>query len=315
MIRHSTAQWLPVLLLSGSMIMLPLQSARADTGPKPTMSFTFIYEISPALQIHSGYLLECSDAGCSDGEPLAQLGPQHFECSASACSSMAYGFREYHRLVLEFSDGVTRQSNIFTKKQFSAEYEVIVSAGQMRVREKTGGANWPVSGNAFLNLLLGASFLLLMTAILGLLIILMVKAGKARASFTALIGWYIAAWMIAMPTLLVSLLVTRTLVTTLAVELVLGVLYTAWRKRSAVLVLTVILLINLLTQPALWVTVSGLGGKYSFLGVFFAELVVWLVEAGGLFLAQRKTIRLGEALLVSLVLNAASFGIGLFLPF
>jgi len=40
-----------------------------------------------------------------------------------------------------------------------------------------------------------------------------------------------------------------------------------------------------------------------------------MVEAAGLFLAQRKTIGFGEALLVSFVLNTASFGIGLIFPF
>jgi hypothetical protein len=43
-------------------------------------------------------------------------------------------------------------------------------------------------------------------------------------------------------------------------------------------------------------------------------LIVWLVEAGGLYLALHKRIGFGEALLVSLVLNSASFGLGLFLP-
>jgi len=38
--RHSVAQWLPVLFLTGLVFMLPLQHARADTGPKPTMSYT-----------------------------------------------------------------------------------------------------------------------------------------------------------------------------------------------------------------------------------------------------------------------------------
>lgn len=313
--KQSVTRWLPVLLLAGLLVMLPPQSARADTGPKPTMSFSFIYEINPAVEISSGTLLECTDADCANAEPLQQLGPQHFECSTASCFSMAYGYSDYHRLILEFSDSVTRQSNIFTKTQFAAEYKVTVYADHMQVVELFGGATWPVSGNTFFNLLLGLSFFCLTTAILVILVVLLVKAGNPEATFKSLLGWFIAAWILTIPYVLVSLLLTRGLVTTLAVELLLGALYVGWRKRPAVLVLTVILLLNLVTQPALWLTVSGFSGKYSILTVLFAELVVWLVEAGGLFLAQRKTIRFGEALLVSLALNAASFGIGLLLPF
>jgi hypothetical protein len=98
------------------------------------------------------------------------------------------------------------------------------------------------------------------------------------------------------------------------VELLLGGLYAALRKRPAVLVLTVILLLNIITQPALWLTLSGFSGQYPFIALIFAELVVWLVEGGGIFLALRNKIGFGEALIVSLVLNAASFGIGLLLP-
>jgi len=124
--RQSVTRWLPVLILAGLLVMLPSQFARADTGPKPTMSFSFIYEINPAPEISSGSLLDCTDADCAEAEPLQQLGPQHFDCSTSSCFSMAYGYSDYHRLVLVFSDGVTRQSNIFTKTQFASEYEVTV---------------------------------------------------------------------------------------------------------------------------------------------------------------------------------------------
>jgi hypothetical protein len=313
--RHAVTCWLAILILAGLLVLIPLQSARADTGPKPTMNFSLIYEINPAPEISSGSLLECTDVKCADSEPLQQLGPQHFGCSAYSCSSMAYGYRDYHRLVLEFSDGVTRQSNVFTKTQFAAKYKVTVYADTMVVAEQIGGAAWPVFGNTVLDLLLGLCFFCLTTAILVILVVLLVKAGNPEATFTSLLGWLIASWVLAIPTLLVSLLLTRGLVTTLAVELLLGTFYVVWRKRPAVLVLTVILLLNLVTQPALWLTVRGFSGQYPVLVVLFAEMIVWLVEAVGLFLAQRKRIGFGEALLVSFVLNAASFGIGLLFPF
>jgi hypothetical protein len=227
---------------------------------------------------------------------------------------MAYGYSKFHRLVLEFSDGVTRESNVFTKTNFDADYQVSVYSDTLEVVEQTGGARWPVSGNIFFDLVLGAGFLCLTTASLIILAVLVVKAGKQDATFKSPAGWIIAAWVLAIPTVVVSVQITRGLVTTMIVELLLGGLYAALRKRPAVLVLTVILLLNIITQPALWLTLSGFSGQYPFIALIFAELVVWLVEGGGIFLALRNKIGFGEALIVSLVLNAASFGIGLLLP-
>jgi hypothetical protein len=184
----------------------------------------------------------------------------------------------------------------------------------LEVVEQAGGASWPITGNTALDLLIGAGFFCFISANLVILIVLLVKAGRTGATFKSMPGWYIAAWILAIPSLLVSLILTRGLIPTLIVELTLGVVYVFWRKHPRVLFLTVVLLINLITQPALWLTVSGFSGRYPILIVLFAEAIVWLVEAGGIFLALRKRIGFGEAILVSLVLNAASFGSGLFVP-
>jgi hypothetical protein len=289
---------------------IPIQYTHADTGPKPSMNFTFTSEINPALTISSGTLFECSDAACANGESLKQLGPQHFDCSAAACSSMAYSYSKYHRLILEFSDGVTRTSNVFTKSKFAADYKVSVYADHLEVVEQSGGANWPVTGSTLIDLFIGLVFISLITANFVILVVLLLLAGKSEAPFKAMPGWFIAAWTLAIPSLLVSLILTPTLIT----ELLLGVIYTFWRILPKMQTLTVILLLNLITQPALWLSVSGFSGHYPILIVLFAETVVWLMEGVGIFLALRKRIGIGEALLVSLVLNAASFGIGLLLP-
>ena len=47
----------------------------------------------------------------------------------------------------------------------------------------------------------------------------------------------------------------------------------------------------------------------------FLEFVIWLVEGGILAAALRKDAKFWEALVLSLVLNLASFGIGLLMPF
>jgi hypothetical protein len=312
--KESVARWFFAIILASLLVIIPLRSTRADTGPKPSMNFTFTFEITPVPEISSGTLFECSDATCANGESLKQLGPQHFDCTASSCSSLAYGYSQYQRIILEFTDGVTRSSNVFTKSKFAAEYDVKVFADRLEVVEQAGGVSWPVTGNTVLDLLIGSGFFCLNTINLILLIVLLVKSGKTGGAFKSMPGWYISAWVVAIPSVVVSLILTRGLVPTLISELVLGAIYALWRKHPKVLFLTVVLLLNLITQPALWLTVSGFSGQYPLIVVLIAELVVWVVEAGGIYLALRKRIGFGEALLVSLVLNAASFGIGLLLP-
>jgi len=75
------------------------------------------------------------------------------------------------------------------------------------------------------------------------------------------------------------------------------------------------MLMNVITQPLLWHTLLALGTGTSYLATIgVLEILVWLVEAALLHLAQRKTLPWGEALGLSFLLNAASFGTGLLLP-
>jgi hypothetical protein len=127
-----------LLVVGFSLFLVPEQVAHADTGPKPSMKYAFVYDISPALKIVSGILFECSDPTCADATPLRQMGPQGFRCGETSCSSLAYGYSEYHRLSIEFSDGRLRESNVFTKNHFEANYTVHVLDDSLTVKE-TGG--------------------------------------------------------------------------------------------------------------------------------------------------------------------------------
>lgn len=122
-----------LLLAAGAVALLPVVPVGADTGPKPSMSFTFTFD-GPAIAITGGEQLECEDDQCLAGKPLVVGGPQRFECSTTSCQSRAYGYAPYHKLVIRFADG-ERQSNVFRKGAFSATYEVKVSAGALQVAE------------------------------------------------------------------------------------------------------------------------------------------------------------------------------------
>jgi hypothetical protein len=122
------------LLLLFFQLLFPVHVVLADTGPKPTMDFTFQQELSGGqVTIISGILYECDQSDCRDAAPLEEAGPQRFTCQGTSCYAMAYGFSPYHRLEIEFSDGQTRQSNIFETAGFDSRYTVTIRPDDLLV--------------------------------------------------------------------------------------------------------------------------------------------------------------------------------------
>lgn len=127
--------WFVVFFLA----FLPSGIVSADIGPKPTMDFKFESNLGGGqVAIASGILYECEQADCADASPLEELGPQRLTCEEFHCSAIAYGFAPYHRLEIQFSDGATRQSNIFETIDFSSEYLVTVNPNDLSVEEVSG---------------------------------------------------------------------------------------------------------------------------------------------------------------------------------
>ena len=116
---------------------LPLRDISADTGPKPSMDFEFKQGFTgQPVTIVSGILFECDQSDCQDAKPLERLGPQGFSCDTTSCSALAYGFSTYHRLEIQFSDGITRASNIFKTAQFQSVYAVTIRPTDLLVKSK-----------------------------------------------------------------------------------------------------------------------------------------------------------------------------------
>jgi hypothetical protein len=137
-------------------LLLPAGVALADTGPKPTMDFAFQEEL-PAGQvtITSGTLYECEQPDCSDAARLEEAGPQRFTCQATTCYAMAYGFRPYHRLEIKFSDGQTRQSNIFETAGFDSRYTVTIRPADLLVEAQFSLGVFPRTGTILVACLCG----------------------------------------------------------------------------------------------------------------------------------------------------------------
>jgi hypothetical protein len=124
-----------LILLGFLLTFLTTRAVLADIGAKPTMDFVFTQEFSgDQLTILGGTLMECEQSDCSDGEPLATMGPQQFDCTETSCSALAYGFKTYHRLEIQFSDGKTRQSNVFKTDAFNGKYTVAVRQDDLLVK-------------------------------------------------------------------------------------------------------------------------------------------------------------------------------------
>ena len=123
-----------LLLLILILLFMPANIAFADTGPKPTMEFEFAQDLPDGeVTITTGILYECDQPDCSDAAPLEELGPQRFVCESLSCSALAYGFSPFHKLEIQFSDGKTRQSNIFETGGFDSFYLVTVRSDDLLV--------------------------------------------------------------------------------------------------------------------------------------------------------------------------------------
>jgi hypothetical protein len=101
----------------------------ADVGPKPHLDFVLSYNTSSNVSILGGNLLQCSDAACTNGTPLRQVGPQHFGCSDDThCDSIAYGYSDYQKLVINFSDR-QRESGAFRAYDGETYYVSVNDSG------------------------------------------------------------------------------------------------------------------------------------------------------------------------------------------
>lgn len=165
------------LLLFAIILLVPFQTAQADTGPKPSMDFTFEQEMAgEQITIVSGTLYECEQSDCSDAAPLGEFGPQRFYCDAESCGAVAYGFSPYHRVEIEFSDGKTRTSNIFETAGFDSKYTVTVRPEDLLVESQFSLGMFPRTGTF---LVLCACLCMLGLLVVGLVIFLIRRGSKS----------------------------------------------------------------------------------------------------------------------------------------
>lgn len=308
--RFSQIAWFLVV----GLLLVPQMDARADIGPKPSMEFIFVQENDPALTIVEGTLLECPDAACTQATPLEELGPQGFRCTQDKCWSMAYGFSEYHRLAITFSDGKVRESNVFGNRFFDATYQVNVRTDDLVVEEDVWRSYSAYAG-IFSFIIFGlCGTPLIVIAAISAVAWMSWRAGKAELAFPSARGPFILAWIVSVVSFVLGGLFSPTLPLTVLIEMALAAGYAKLRRRSMLTVLTLVTLANSITQPLLLLAFSFLdtaGKAEAWIYLILFEILIWLSEAVMLYAPQRKEIAFKEALGVSLGLNATSFLIGL----
>lgn len=101
----------------------------ADVSPKPEMEFSFIYETQnkPLIDPAHSEQIQCKDNQCLESKPLGHYGIQKLYCSAGKCFSVAYEYTDFQKLIIAFTDGSMRESNIFVApRKLRARFNVYV---------------------------------------------------------------------------------------------------------------------------------------------------------------------------------------------
>ena len=104
-----------------------------------------------------------------------------------------------------------------------------------------------------------------------------------------------------------------TLAITILVESAVVAAYASWRQKPLKHLLASSLCANLFTQSFLWASLQLFPDHY-LATLFIAEICIWGMEALFLYFYPYNRLKLHEAIVLSLVMNLASFSIGWLLP-
>jgi hypothetical protein len=107
--------------------------------------------------------------------------------------------------------------------------------------------------------------------------------------------------------------VIGTLSVTVLIESAVVAAFAIWRRKPIISLLVSSFLANLLTQSLLWIALTIFPQHY-IAALIIGEFSIWGLEAIILYLYRFNQLDLKEAILLSLIMNLASFGIGWLLP-
>ena len=124
--------WMVVLFLIIG-FLIPLRSASADIGPKPT--FRFIYDfsdLSSSPEIGEVILYQCLDLNCTEKELLPEVPGQKLECDPEGCSVSLLTGRVAWQIEIVLGDK-SLVSAPFEKEGFYSTYSLKISGDHLGV--------------------------------------------------------------------------------------------------------------------------------------------------------------------------------------
>ena len=116
-------------------------------SPNPRMDFSFTFNTPAPLTIDAvrSEQIQCTDSLCMSAKPLGDYGAQRMDCTASTCHSVAYEYDPFQKLIITFSDGVTRESEVFpAPKALLSSFNVVVEPDALRVYKVFGQPEVPI---------------------------------------------------------------------------------------------------------------------------------------------------------------------------
>lgn len=116
-------------------------------SPNPQMEFSFTFNTPTPLTIDAvrSEQIQCTDSLCLSAKPLGDYGAQRMDCTEKACRSVAYEYDPFQKLIITFSDGVTRESQVFaTPKSLHTSFNVVVDGDKLIVHKTIAQPEVPV---------------------------------------------------------------------------------------------------------------------------------------------------------------------------
>jgi hypothetical protein len=107
--------------------------------------------------------------------------------------------------------------------------------------------------------------------------------------------------------------VIQTLAITIVIEGAICLVYAVWQKKPIGPILITSVLANLITQSLLWIVLNIFYQHY-LVTLLIAEILIWLIEGLLFYVSGLNRLNAKESLLLSLLMNLSSFGLGLVLP-
>jgi hypothetical protein len=316
-----------VYLLIGIVIvigLLPQTTAFADMGPKPSFQFQFVQDtVGSDLILETWNLISCPDSECKDSNGILEISGDDFTCEDNTCRAvlnpLQYQGNSYFQIEATFSDNKLRRSNIFEKSYFDTKFKVTILDDALLVDELEG--NNPSLLSDPLSLIFLSPLLIPVGCIILIVgyFVLVVVSNHLR--ITDEDGVTKSPIKKTLPPLLVFatffvflglLLNVFTFLFTLAIEGILAIAYLKYINVSGKKTLMGVILANVFTQPSFVIASNIFANNMT--SVLILEIIIWLVESWIVNKVQVNQLPFKTILMLTFILNAASFGIGLLLP-